>query len=221
MPCSTQASSGCLRVPWLCLTVSAVQKSRVRSALGDATGPPSAEDRRQSSSRGQALDSYAENQSMTEVRAEAFVFQVNGSDHSLTVDGETPLLDVLRNTLRLKGTRFGCGSEQCGACFVLVDGHAVAACTTPLWAVKGKSVTTVEGLGRPEAPHPLQQAFILEQAAQCGYCTSGMLISAAALLARTPQPSEAEVRRALDRNLCRCGSYNRVVRAVLRAAGEP
>jgi nicotinate dehydrogenase subunit A len=104
---------------------------------------------------------------------------------------------------------------------VLVDAHAVASCKTPLWAVERKSVTTVEGLGRPEAPHRLQQAFIAEQAAQCGYCTSGMLISAAALLERTPRPSEAEVKQALDRNLCRCGSYNRVVRAVLRAAEWP
>jgi len=125
---------------------------------------------------------------------------------------------VLRNMLGLKGTRFGCGNEECGACFVLVDARAVASCTTPLWSVAGKAVTTVEGLGRPESPHPLQRAFIDLQAAQCGYCMSGMLISAAALLTRTPQPSEADVRIALDRNLCRCGSYNRVVRAVLRAA---
>jgi nicotinate dehydrogenase subunit A len=155
---------------------------------------------------------------MNGVQAERFTFRVNGTEHTLEADGKTPLLDVLRNTLGLKGTRFGCGAEQCGACFVLVDAHAVASCKTPLWAVESKSVTTVEGLGRPEAPHRLQQAFIAEQAAQCGYCTSGMLISAAALLERTPRPSEAEVRQALDRNLCRCGSYNRVVRAVLRAA---
>jgi nicotinate dehydrogenase subunit A len=157
---------------------------------------------------------------MTGDKAERLTFRLNGNEHSLLVDGASSLLDVLRNTLGLKGTRFGCGAEQCGACFVLVDGHAVAACTTPLWAVKGKSITTVEGLGRPEAPHPLQEAFIAEQAAQCGYCTSGMLISGAALLARSPRPSEAEVKQALDRNLCRCGSYNRVVRAVLRAARE-
>jgi nicotinate dehydrogenase subunit A len=157
---------------------------------------------------------------MTGDKAERLTFRLNGNEHLLLVDGASSLLDVLRNTLGLKGTRFGCGAEQCGACFVLVDGHAVAACTTPLWAVKGKSITTVEGLGRPEAPHPLQEAFIAEQAAQCGYCTSGMLISGAALLARSPQPSEAEVKQALDRNLCRCGSYNRVVRAVLRAARE-
>jgi nicotinate dehydrogenase subunit A len=155
---------------------------------------------------------------MSGVKAERFTFRVNGTEHTLEADGKTPLLDVLRNTLGLKGTRFGCGAEQCGACFVLVDAYAVASCKTPLWAVEGKSVTTVEGLGRPEAPHRLQQAFIAEQAAQCGYCTSGMLISAAALLERTPRPSEAEVKQALDRNLCRCGSYNRVVRAVLRAA---
>jgi nicotinate dehydrogenase subunit A len=155
---------------------------------------------------------------MSGVKPERFTFRVNGTEHTLEVDGKTLLLDVLRNTLGLKGTRFGCGAEQCGACFVLVDAHAVASCKMPLWAVEGKSVTTVEGLGRPEAPHRLQQAFIADQAAQCGYCTSGMLISAAALLERTPRPSEAEVKQALDRNLCRCGSYNRVVRAVLRAA---
>ena len=154
-------------------------------------------------------------------KAERFTFRVNGTEHTFEAEGRTPLLDVLRNTLRLKGTRFGCGAEQCGACFVLVEGHAVAACKTPLWAVERKSVTTVEGLGRPEAPHRLQQAFIAEQAAQCGYCTSGMLISAAELLERTPRPSEAEVKQALDRNLCRCGIYNRIVRAVLRAAGQP
>ena len=155
---------------------------------------------------------------MSVVKAERFTFVVNGAERTLDADGKTPLLDVLRNTLQLKGTRFGCGNEECGACFVLVDGHAVASCTMPLWSVGGKAITTVEGLGRPESPHPLQQAFIDEQAAQCGYCTSGMLISGAALLNHTPQPSEAEVRTALDRNLCRCGSYNRVVRAVLRAA---
>ncbi|HEV3240158.1 MAG TPA: (2Fe-2S)-binding protein [Casimicrobiaceae bacterium] len=157
---------------------------------------------------------------MTGGKSERFTFRLNGSEHTLDADGETALLDALRNTLKLKGTRFGCGAELCGACFVLVDGQAVPACTTPLWAVASKSVITVEGLGGPEAPHPLQRAFIAEQAAQCGYCTSGMLISAAALLQRSPLPSEAEVRQALDRNLCRCGSYNRAVRAVLRAARE-
>jgi nicotinate dehydrogenase subunit A len=146
--------------------------------------------------------------------------RVNGADHSLAADGSTPLIDVLRNTLGLKGTRFGCGAERCGACFVMVDGRVVISCSTPLAAVEGKSVTTVEGLGRPDAPHRLQRAFIAEQAAQCGYCTSGMLMSAAALLERTARPTEAEVRAALDRNLCRCGCYPRIVRAVLRAAAE-
>jgi nicotinate dehydrogenase subunit A len=144
--------------------------------------------------------------------------RVNGIDRTLEADGGTLLLDALRNTLGMKGTRFGCGLERCGACFVLVDGQAVPSCSTPLSAVEKKSITTVEGLGGPDAPHPLQRAFIAEQAAQCGYCTSGMLISAAALLQRTPRPTEAQVRQALDRNLCRCGSYNRIVRAVLRAA---
>jgi nicotinate dehydrogenase subunit A len=144
--------------------------------------------------------------------------RVNGRDHVVEADGDQPLLDVLRNTLGLKGTRFGCGSEQCGACFVLVDGKAVASCTLPASTAAGKAITTVEGLGTPEAPHRLQQAFLDEQAAQCGYCTSGMLVSAAALLARLPQPTEAQVREALDRNLCRCGTYHRAVRAVLRAA---
>ncbi|HUY03718.1 MAG TPA: 2Fe-2S iron-sulfur cluster-binding protein, partial [Rhodocyclaceae bacterium] len=120
----------------------------------------------------------------------------------------------------LKGSRFGCGANQCGACHVLIDGAAVASCDTPMWAVEGKSVTTVEGLGTPDSPHPLQRALIEEQAAQCGYCSSGVLISAAALLLRCPQPSAEEVRQALERNLCRCGSHNRIVRAVLSAAAE-
>jgi nicotinate dehydrogenase subunit A len=152
--------------------------------------------------------------------AQSFTLRINGSERRLTADGDAPLLDVLRNVLGLKGTRFGCGSEQCGACFVLIDGRAVPSCTTTLGSVAGKSIVTVEGLGGPESPHPLQKAFIVEQAAQCGYCTSGMLVSAAALLSRTPWPTEAEVKQALDRNICRCGSHNRIVRAVLRAAAE-
>lgn len=143
---------------------------------------------------------------------------VNGLPRDIDAEPNTPLLTVLRDMLDLKGSRFGCGSNQCGACFVLLDDHAVASCELPLWAAQDKSVTTVEGLGSAAAPHPLQAAFIEEQAAQCGYCTAGMLASAAALLRCTPQPSEAQVREALDRNLCRCGAHNRIVRAVLRAA---
>jgi len=153
-------------------------------------------------------------------RAQSFTLRINGSERRLTADGDASLLDVLRNALGLKGTRFGCGSEQCGACFVLIDDRAVPSCTTTVGSVAGKSIVTVEGLGAPESPHPLQKAFIAGQAAQCGYCTSGMLVSAAALLSRTPRPSEADVKQALDRNLCRCGSHNRIVRAVLRAAAE-
>lgn len=146
--------------------------------------------------------------------------QVNGRAYSIDAEANASLLDVLRNDLGLKSARYGCGAGACGACHVLVEGHAVAACDTPLWSVAGKAVTTVEGLGTPEAPHALQRAFIAEQALQCGYCTSGILMSAAALLARTPRPTEADVKAALDRNLCRCGAHNRIVRAVLRAAEE-
>src|SRR4051812_21587483 len=135
-------------------------------------------------------------------------------------DPASPLLSVLRGALGVMGTRFGCGEGQCGACNVLIDGTAIASCDTPLWAAAGKDVTTVEGLGSAERPQPLQAAFIEEQAMQCGYCVSGILISAAALLSRTPDPTEAQVRAALDRNLCRCGAHNRMVRAVLRAAKE-
>ncbi|HXX85235.1 MAG TPA: (2Fe-2S)-binding protein [Casimicrobiaceae bacterium] len=155
---------------------------------------------------------------MNQGKARRFTLQVNGREHTLSADENSSLLDVLRNTLKLKGTRFGCGDEQCGACFVLVDGRAVPSCTLPLGSAVDKVITTVEGLGSSDSPHALQQAFLAEQAAQCGYCTSGMLVSAAALLKRTPRPSEAEVKQALDRNLCRCGSHNRIVRAVLRAA---
>lgn len=143
---------------------------------------------------------------------------VNGLRHQIDAGGNVRLLDVLRDILKLKGTRFGCGSNQCGACFVLVDGFAAASCDTPLWAAAGKSITTVEGLGNADAPSPLQQAFISEQAAQCGYCTSGMLIAAAGLLGRCPHPTAQDVRDAFERNLCRCGSHNRIVRAVLHAA---
>lgn len=155
--------------------------------------------------------------------AEPIRLRVNGVEHRVDADPATPLLSVLRDTLGLTGTRFGCGANQCGACNVLIGGAAVASCDTPLWAAADRDVTTVEGLGTPERPHPLQSAFIAEQAMQCGYCVSGILVSAAALLARNSDPAEAEVRAALDRNLCRCGAHNRMVRAVLRAAkaGQP
>jgi nicotinate dehydrogenase subunit A len=122
--------------------------------------------------------------------------------------------------LAMTGPHFGCGANECGACNVMVDGHALASCDTPLWSVADKDITTIEGLGSAERPHPLQSAFIAEQALQCGYCIPGILISAAALLKKNPNPSDGDVRAALDRNLCRCGSHNRIVKAVLRAAAE-
>jgi len=143
---------------------------------------------------------------------------VNGAREAVRAPADTPLLYVLRNDLGLKGTRFGCGSGECGACFVLLDGRAVPACDTPLWSAAGKAITTVEGLAKGETPHPLQRAFLDEQAGQCGYCLSGILMSAAALLRDNPRPTEAEIRAALDRNLCRCGAHNRIVRAIQRAA---
>jgi nicotinate dehydrogenase subunit A len=148
--------------------------------------------------------------------------QVNGQKRMVHAQDNTPLLYVLRNDLGLKGTRFGCGANQCGSCHVLLDGVSVPACDTPVWAAQGKAVMTVEGLGQLHgaggALHPLQQAFVDEQAAQCGYCLSGILISAAALLAEYPQPTETQVKAALDKHLCRCGTHNRILRAVLRAA---
>jgi nicotinate dehydrogenase subunit A len=147
-------------------------------------------------------------------------FRLNGTPTEIDADPDGPLLDLLRGRLGLTGPHFGCGSGECGACRVIVGDHAVTACDTPLWSVADKEVTTLEGLGTAERPHPLQRAFIAEQALQCGYCVSGILISAAALLRQNPKPSEADVRTALDRNLCRCGSHNRMVRAILRAANE-
>jgi nicotinate dehydrogenase subunit A len=136
-----------------------------------------------------------------------FKFTVNGKLVSVSLDNEeTPLLNVLRNELGLMGTRFGCGLEQCGCCTVLIDGQL------------GKNITTVEGLGTPDRPHPLQQAFLDEQAGQCGYCLSGILITAKALLDKNPSPTRAEIAVALDDNICRCGSHNRIMRAVAKAA---
>jgi len=147
-------------------------------------------------------------------------FRLNGVTTSVDTDPNHSLLDVLRGPLGLRGTHFGCGANECGACYVLIGDRALASCDTPMWSIAGKDITTVEGLGDAENPHPLQRAFVVEQAMQCGYCVPGILMSAAALLKRNPSPSEAEVRAALDRNLCRCGSHNRMVRAVLRAAED-
>jgi aerobic-type carbon monoxide dehydrogenase small subunit (CoxS/CutS family) len=146
---------------------------------------------------------------------------VNGRAVEIEAEGTTPLLSVLREELGLRGSRFGCGTEQCGACMVLVDGQPVPSCTREVGAVAGKAVTTVEGLTREGTLHPLQQAFLDEQAGQCGYCLSGILMSAAALLERNPAPTRAQIAAALDPHLCRCGVYNRIIRAVQRAAAEP
>jgi nicotinate dehydrogenase subunit A len=145
---------------------------------------------------------------------------VNGQRHEVDAEDDTPLLYVLRNHLGLKGTRFGCGVGLCGACFVLADGRPIYSCDTPLWSVGDRSIRTVEGLGDDGEPHPVTRALIEGQAAQCGYCMSGIVVAAAALLADNPDPTEAEVRAALDPNLCRCGSHNRVVAAVLGAGAE-
>ena len=143
---------------------------------------------------------------------------VNGEPVSLAADGDTPLLDVLRNHLGLVGTKFGCGLEQCGCCMVLVDGRPEKSCGKALSTVAGKTILTIEGLGTPERPHPLQQAFLDEQAGQCGYCLPGILITAKALLDVNPAPSRHEIALALDDNICRCGSHARILRAVERAA---
>ena len=146
--------------------------------------------------------------------------KVNGRNHDVAVPDDTPLLYVLRNDLKLNGPKFGCGLSQCGSCTVIVDGQAVRSCVTPVGSVSGQEITTLEGLGTLDKPSKLQQAFIDEQAAQCGYCMNGMIMSAQALLNKSPKPTEAQVRSALDGNLCRCGVHNRVVRAVLRASRE-
>jgi nicotinate dehydrogenase subunit A len=143
---------------------------------------------------------------------------VNGKNYELDIPLTIPLLDVLRNHLGLKGSRYGCGLEQCGACMVLIDGSAEYSCSREVGTLEGRSIITVEGLGSAEALHPLQQAFLDEQAGQCGYCLSGILIAAKAFLDRNPDPTRAEVAEALDPNLCRCGSHPRILRAVLKAA---
>ena len=147
-------------------------------------------------------------------------FRLNGAETEVVADPDRSLLDILRGPLGMTGPHFGCGAGECGACNVMIGDRAMSSCDMPLWSVAGKDVTTIEGLGNAERPHPLQRAFIAEQALQCGYCVPGILMSAAALLKRNPSPSSKDVKEALDRNLCRCGSHNRMVRAVLRAAKE-
>ena len=152
--------------------------------------------------------------------AQNLTLRVNGASRTVNVEPDTPLLYILRNDLELNGPRFGCGLSQCGACTVLVDGRPTRSCATPVSTIGSKQVTTLEGLGTPQKLHPLQKAFIEEQAAQCGYCTNGMIMTAKALLDKTPKPTEAQIKKALAANLCRCGTHNRVVRAVQRAAKE-
>ena len=150
----------------------------------------------------------------------AVQLRVNGQSYVLDVSPDTPLLYVLRNDLGLNGPKFGCGLAQCGACTVLVDGNPTRSCVVPVRVAEGREILTLEGLGTPEHPHPLQRAFIEQQAAQCGYCISGMILTAKALLDKNPHPTEAEVRRALAGNLCRCGTHLRILRAVLQVARE-
>lgn len=145
--------------------------------------------------------------------------RVNGVSRVVTTERDTPLLYVLRNDFELNGAKFGCGMAQCGACTVLIDGKAERSCATPCATAAGKNIVTLESLGTPDKLHPLQKAFLDEQAAQCGYCTNGMIMTAKALLDVNPRPSEAQIKQALSGNLCRCGSHNRVVRAVQRAVG--
>jgi nicotinate dehydrogenase subunit A len=152
---------------------------------------------------------------------QSVTFHLNGRSVNVDVDDEAmPLLYALRDDFELRGPRFGCGLGQCGACTVHLDGRAVRSCQTPVKHVAGRHVTTLEGLGTAERPHPIQEAFIVEQAAQCGYCINGMIMQAAALLERHPRPSDAQIKAALAGNLCRCGTHVRILRAVKRAAGE-
>jgi nicotinate dehydrogenase subunit A len=148
----------------------------------------------------------------------AITITVNGKRRSTNALPDTPLLYVLRDELHLHGPRFGCGLAQCGACSVLLDGKEIRSCVTPVAGVVDKPIVTIEGLGTPEKPHPLQKAFIAEQAAQCGFCTSGMLIMAADLLARTPRPTEAQIKAGMNPHLCRCGTHYRFVAAIQRAS---
>ena len=143
---------------------------------------------------------------------------VNGNSCTVEAEPDTPLLYILRNDLKLKGARYGCGAGQCGSCTVIMDGKDVFSCDTPLWSAAGRHITTIEGIGNAEHPHPLQQAFIDEQAAQCGYCITGIIMAAKALLDRTPSPTDDDIDQALERHLCRCGTHNRIRRAIRKAA---
>lgn len=150
---------------------------------------------------------------------EDITLNVNDHDHTISAEADSMLLYALRDNLKLHGPKFGCGLSECGACTVIMDGNAVHSCVTPLSATKGRKITTLEGLGSPEHPHPLQQAFIDEQAAQCGYCINGMIMKAKAFLDKNPHPSRDEIKKTLNGNLCRCGTHMRIVRAVQRVAG--
>ena len=146
------------------------------------------------------------------------MLNINATNIAIAAPEKTPLLSILRDELGLSGPKLGCGEGECGACMVLIDGRPQTSCNLPLWAVKGHAVTTLEGLGTPEQPHVLQQAFMEENAGQCGYCLSGILVTASALLQNTPEPTRAQICQALDKHLCRCGAHERIIRAVLRAA---
>jgi nicotinate dehydrogenase subunit A len=152
--------------------------------------------------------------------SDQFTLTVNGSEHRVSASGDTMLLYVLRNDLALNGPKFGCGLAQCGSCAVLKDGVEIRSCVTPASAVVGSNIVTSEGLGTPGKPHPLQSAFIAEQAAQCGYCISGMVIAAASLLKANPKPTREEIKNGLDGHLCRCGTHLRIVRAIERAVKD-
>lgn len=153
-------------------------------------------------------------------RETTVTLRVNGQSASVTAMADTPLLLILRNDLHLNGPKYGCGLGECGACTVIVDGIAARSCVFPLSGAEGRDITTLEGIGSREHPHPVQQAFIDEQAAQCGYCMNGMIMTAKALLDRNPHPSEAQIRNELSANLCRCGTHIEILRAVLRAARQ-
>jgi nicotinate dehydrogenase subunit A len=149
----------------------------------------------------------------------SLTLRVNGAERVVEAEPETPLLYVLRNDLKLKGTRFGCGRGQCGSCTVIIDGQAVQSCDVPVGAVASKAITTIEGIAGDRRLHPLQQAFVDHQAGQCGYCATGIIMATKALLDRNPSPGEGEIRQALAGNLCRCGTHQRILRAIVSVAG--